>query len=104
MSKPILSRLIPALTMTFVAIFTLFRCGADRSATPDRRSDAVTITEDPAAVARCANLREINLSGPGDGSNRNAERDADLEAIAAHSGGNVILILERSPEFVRGQV
>lgn len=55
-------------------------------------------------VARCANLREINLSGSGDGPNRDKDRDSDLEAIAVHGGGNVILILERDPAFVRGRV
>jgi hypothetical protein len=65
------------------------------------------ITNDPSVIARCALLREVNLSGEAgaNGVGRDEpERDSNLEAIAEQAGGDVVLVLERTPVLVRGRI
>ncbi len=67
----------------------------------------VTIATDLSVVAGCRMVRRVNLSGR-IGTNGvakdEADRNANLEAIAADAGGDTVLILERTPNFVRGAI
>jgi hypothetical protein len=79
---------------------------SESGASPVRRVDRVRMTEDPASVAGCSALREIDLSGAvGNGNDVRSEdeRDAILQSIAAHEGANTIFVLQRNPHFVRSQ-
>ena len=70
------------------------------------KAGRVHVTSDPSAVAGCAELREIDLSGApedrADGRGRD-DRDAILESIAAQAGGNTVLIFKRTPQFVQAR-
>ncbi|MGH9441623.1 MAG: hypothetical protein ACRD16_05070 [Thermoanaerobaculia bacterium] len=65
-----------------------------------RKSVRVRITEDSASVAGCDALPEIDLSGAPEGPD---SRDAILESVASRAGGNTVLVLKRTPQFIQAR-
>lgn len=63
----------------------------------------VTIGGDPSIAAGCRMVKTLNLSGRTE-TDGEANRDGILEGIAADAGGDTVLILERTPDFVRGTI
>jgi hypothetical protein len=106
--KFLLREIVLALGFAILAFLWLFvRPRATPVLAPQYRTRRVTITNDSSVIAHCALVREINLSGEA-GTNTNgrneSERDSSLEVIAADAGGDVVLVLERTPGFVRGRI
>jgi hypothetical protein len=70
------------------------------------KAGSVKITADASAVAGCKELREIDLSGnPEQGNDARVadDRDAILKSIAAEEGGDAVLILKRTRQFVQAR-
>ncbi len=90
-----------------VATWAFLRIRGAAAVPPQRRTRVVKVTTDSSVTAGCTLLRRINLSGgiASDGNTRDeAGRDGNLEAVAENSGGDTVLVLERAPDFVRGEI
>jgi hypothetical protein len=67
---------------------------------------AVRIVRDPALAVGCRAAGTIELSGRTEDDQTaggDADRKRDLEAIAANSGANVVVILEQRADWVRAR-